>query len=80
MIDFQTAYDIALKYMPGYVICSTSELHDGFLFCFTTPEGDDLDIDPMLISKETGEIINYDYNERMEEIWGLSPLDLIKPQ
>lgn len=78
MIDIKTACDIALKHMPGYILCGASELHDGFLFSFRHPDGEEPDLDPMLVSKETGEIIGYDYNERFEEIWFAKPLDLTK--
>jgi phosphoesterase RecJ-like protein len=78
MIDIKTACDIALKHMPGYILCGASELHDGFLFSFSTKDGEEPDIDPMLVSKETGEIIMYDFFERSEEIFFAKTIDLTK--
>ena len=78
MIDLLTACNIAQEHMPGYQLCGAAELSDGFIFSFSTPEGEDLDIPPMLISKETGHILAYDYGERLWEIFNAESLDLSK--
>lgn len=78
MITISDACKIALQEMPGYQIISASEIEDGWLFNFALPDGSTPDISPLLISKETGKIKNYVFEEYIMEILSATPIELSK--
>ena len=78
MITISDACKIALKEMPGYQIVSASEVESGWLFSFSLPDNSTPDMSPMLVTKETGEVQSYTFEDHIMEILTAKPIELAK--
>lgn len=64
--------------MPGYYITSAAETEDGWLFSFSSEDGEVPDELPLLISKADGSVLSYNYEEYFMEIMNAEPISLSK--
>lgn len=77
-MNLSKACKIALDTMPGYYITSASETEDGWLFSFSSEDGEIPDELPLLISKTDGSVLSYNYEEYFMEIMNAEPISLSK--
>lgn len=78
MITISDACKIALNEMPGYQIVSASEIEEGWLFSFSLPDNSAPDMSPMLVTKETGAVKSYTFEDHIMEILTAKPIELAK--
>lgn len=76
MITIKDACKIALQEMPGYQIISASEIEDGWLFSFALPDNSIPDVSPILITKNTGAVKSYVFEDHIMEVLTAKPIEL----